>query len=93
METPPIHVLLALDAQILGGRVDAEISTESTPTVTESSTGDEGSPVPPPSPPPGAPITGKQAAQDDGPGRQLDSDQYLLHGRQRDSGQSPVASV
>ena len=62
METPPIHVLLALDAQILGGRVDAEISTESTPTVTESSTGDEGSPAPapesapPPSPPPGAPI-------------------------------------
>jgi hypothetical protein len=35
METPPIHVLLALDAQILGGR-DAEISTESTPTVTDS---------------------------------------------------------
>ena len=48
METPPIHVLLALDAQILGGRVDAEISTESTPTVTESSTGDEGSPAPAP---------------------------------------------
>ena len=69
METPPLHVLLALDAQILGG--EAEIST---PTVTESSTGDE-------------------AAQDDGPARQLDSDQYLLHGRQRDSGQSPVASV
>ena len=37
MEAPPIHVLLALDAQILGG--EAEIST---PTVTESST-DEGS--------------------------------------------------
>ena len=55
METPPIHVLLALDAQILGGRADAEISTESTPTVTESSAGDEGS-SPPPSPPPGAPI-------------------------------------
>ena len=56
METPPIHVLLALDAQILGGRVDAEISTESTPTVTESSTGDEGSSPPPSPPPPGAPI-------------------------------------
>ena len=39
METPPIHVLLALDAQILGGRADAEISTESTPTVTENSAG------------------------------------------------------
>ena len=56
METPPIHVLLALDAQILGGRVDAEISTESTPTVTESSAGDEGSSPPPSPPPPGAPI-------------------------------------
>ena len=45
--------------------------------------------------PPRAPTTrtGKQAAQDDGPGRQLDSDQYLLHGRQLDSAQLPVASV
>ena len=61
METPPVHVLL----EIQGGEVveaDAEIST---PTVTESSAGDdsdEGSPAPapesapPPSPPPGAPI-------------------------------------
>ena len=39
METPPIHVLLALDAQIMGG-MDAEISTNSTPTVTEDSAGD-----------------------------------------------------
>ena len=35
METPPIHVLLALDAQILGGEAGAE-----------SSTGDEGSTTP-----------------------------------------------
>ena len=69
METPPIHVLLALDAQILGG--EAEIST-----------GDEGSSR-----------STTEAAQDDGPGRQLDSDQYLPHGRQLGSGQSPVASV
>ena len=51
MDTPPIHVLLALDAQILGG--EAKIST---PTVTESSPGDEGSSAPPSAPPPGAPI-------------------------------------
>jgi len=51
MDTPPIHVLLALDAQILGG--EAKIST---PTVTESSAGDEGSSAPPSAPPPGAPI-------------------------------------
>ena len=51
MDTPPIHVLLALDAQILGG--EAKIST---PTVTESSAGDEGSSAPPSPPPPGAPI-------------------------------------
>jgi hypothetical protein len=38
METPPLHVLLALDAQILGGRMDAEISTNPTPT--EDSAGD-----------------------------------------------------
>ena len=51
MDTPPIHVLLALDAQILGG--EAKIST---PTVTESSAGDEGSSAPPSAPSPGAPI-------------------------------------
>ena len=51
MDTPPIHVLLALDAQILGG--EAKIST---PTVTESSAGDEGSSAPPSAPPLGAPI-------------------------------------
>ena len=33
METPPIHVLLALDAQILGGEVGYGTSTPSTPIV------------------------------------------------------------
>ena len=33
METPPIHVLLALDAQILGGEVGYGTSTPSTPNV------------------------------------------------------------
>ena len=38
--------------------MDAEISTESTPTVTESSTGDEGSSPPPSPPPPGGAAAG-----------------------------------
>ena len=33
METPPIHVLLALDAQILGGKVGYGTSTPSSPVV------------------------------------------------------------
>ena len=61
METPPVHVLL----EIQGGEVVEANAEISTPTVTESSAGDdsdEGSPAPapesapPPSPPPGAPI-------------------------------------
>ena len=61
METPPVHVLLEIQGEEVV-EADAEIST---PTVTESSAGDdsdEGSPAPapesapPPLPPPGAPI-------------------------------------
>ena len=40
METPPIHVLLALDAQILGGEVGYGTSTPSSPVV--SLTGHDG---------------------------------------------------
>ena len=42
METPPIHVLLALDAQILGGKVGYGTSTPSSPVVSLTGHDDDG---------------------------------------------------
>ena len=101
METPPVHVLL----EIQGGEVVEANAEISTPTVTESSAGDdsdEGSPAPapesapPPSPPPGAPIKVRTAG-----GREvivLEKTQQgwfsvELDGNANDNGRAPAPKV